>query len=116
MNLTSYMPVRIISGENCVRSNADAFKSFGKKCLIATGKSSAKKSGALDDVTDVLKSLDIDFIVFDDDTSGFAIKDFFAGSLHGIEFFCLFSGGTPSVLAAETSGKNSGKNNCTKNK
>lgn len=68
MNLTSYMPVRIISGANCVKENADLLKDFGKKCLIVTGGSSAKKSGALNDVIYVLEKNNIEYSVFDEIT------------------------------------------------
>ena len=45
-----YMPVNILSGEDVLNQNKSIFSELGKKCLIVTGKTSAKKSGALDDI------------------------------------------------------------------
>ena len=66
MNVNSYMPVRIVSGKNCLSDNEDLITSKGKKCLILTGKSSAKLSGALDDVTDILDKKEILYCIFDE--------------------------------------------------
>lgn len=55
MEIKSYNPVRIIFGIDCVRNNMDVFKGMGRFPLIVTGRSGAKKSGAFDDVIDVLK-------------------------------------------------------------
>ena len=59
------IPVKVISGENCVRENASLFASFGKRCLIVTGKHSAKMSGALDDVTAALEENAIAYEIYD---------------------------------------------------
>ena len=64
MNYNFRMPTEIISGENVLKSNADKL-ALGKRCLIVTGRNSAKRCGALDDVTAVLDSLDIEYAVFD---------------------------------------------------
>ncbi|MBQ4424443.1 MAG: iron-containing alcohol dehydrogenase [Lachnospiraceae bacterium] len=60
-----YMPGRLIVGENAVRTNAALLKTYGLRCLIVTGGSSAKKSGALADVTEALKEQGIAFELFD---------------------------------------------------
>lgn len=60
-----FMPARIFSGKGIVKSSEDVFSHLGKKCLIVSGKSSAKKSGALKDVTDTLEKLNIKYTVFD---------------------------------------------------
>jgi hypothetical protein len=57
-----------------------------------------------------------DFAVFNDDTTGFAVKDFLTGGNEGIHGFSSFAGGTPAEFTADTSGKHSGKNNCSENK
>ena len=48
MNFQYYMPVRIVSGEDCVKKNASLLRTLGKNVLVVTGKSSAK-NGALED-------------------------------------------------------------------
>lgn len=66
MNMNFYAPVNIITGKNCVTKNAAVFSSFGKTCLIVTGKSSAKKCGALDDVISALAAAKISYGIFDE--------------------------------------------------
>lgn len=60
-----YMPVNILGGENALSKNKNIFNSLGKKCLIVTGKASAKKSGALDDIINVFNELNIDYEIYD---------------------------------------------------
>lgn len=64
MKIDFFMPVKVISGKDCVLSHPECFK-LGDSCIIVTGQSSAIKSGALDDVIEVLESLNIEYIVFD---------------------------------------------------
>ena len=42
MNFDMYMPARVISGEDCVLKNSGKLRQLGNKCLIVTGKHSAK--------------------------------------------------------------------------
>lgn len=65
MTINSYMPVQIISGKGCLNENYKLLEKFGKSCLIVTGGSSAKKSGALSDVVSALEKLNITYTVFD---------------------------------------------------
>ncbi|MBQ2755825.1 MAG: iron-containing alcohol dehydrogenase, partial [Oscillospiraceae bacterium] len=60
-----HMPVRMISGKDCVVKNSAEFAKLGKRCLIITGRTSAKKCGALDDCIDALTAHDIAYRVFD---------------------------------------------------
>ena len=41
-----YMPTDLIIGKNCVEKNAQRIARYGKRCLIVTGGSAAKRSGA----------------------------------------------------------------------
>lgn len=54
MNISSYMPTKLITGKGCVAASAKAIASVGNRCLIVTGRHAAKSCGALDDVTAVL--------------------------------------------------------------
>ena len=65
MNLNSYMPVKLITGAGCVRSSGKELAKLGKKCLIVTGRSSAKACGALTDVTETLDANGQTWLVFD---------------------------------------------------
>ena len=62
--MENYMPTRVHSGINAIENYKNEFN-IGKKCLIVTGKNSAKKSGALDDVTKVLNELNIQYSIYD---------------------------------------------------
>jgi len=66
MTLNSYMPVKLITGADCVRQNAKALGQLGKTCLIVTGKHSAKACGALQDVTDTLTENGQNWLLFDE--------------------------------------------------
>ena len=66
LDLSYWMPTKIFYGKGCVRENNGYFSSLGKKCLIVTGKSSAKRSGALDDVRCALETNHISYEVFDE--------------------------------------------------
>lgn len=50
MEMNFFLPTKIITGKDCVTENASLFKNYGKKCIIVTGKTSADKCGAYDDV------------------------------------------------------------------
>ena len=64
MKIDFYMPVKVISGKDCVLTHRECFK-LGDSCIIVTGRNSAIKSGALDDVIEVLESLNIEYVVYD---------------------------------------------------
>ena len=64
MDFNFFMPVRVISGEGCVRKYSGLLRGFGRRCLIMTSRSAAKKSGALDDVVSTLKQTKINHAVF----------------------------------------------------
>ena len=54
MQLTSYMPVKLITGPECVHKAAEELGKLGTKALIVTGKHAARACGALQDVIDTL--------------------------------------------------------------
>lgn len=59
-----HMPVNVISGNNCVIKNSKLFGMYGEKCLIITGKSSAEKCGALNDVVTAIEANGIQYEIF----------------------------------------------------
>ena len=56
MEFNYFLPVNIVFGSGKVLETGELTKPYGKKALIVTGKSSAKKSGLYDKVNDSLKS------------------------------------------------------------
>ena len=60
-----FLPVNIEFGSGKVAKAGELTKPYGKKALIVTGHSSAKKSGLYDKVKDSLKAERIDSVLFD---------------------------------------------------
>ena len=75
MDFNLSIPVKVISSENCVLKNASLLSSFGKQCLIVTGKTAAKESGALSDVVTALEQYSVGYDVFDRITPNPYIED-----------------------------------------
>ncbi len=64
MKFDFYMPARLYFGENAVMSAKEEFKGY-RHALIVTGARSAKLSGALGDITDILEKCGVGYTVFD---------------------------------------------------
>lgn len=60
-----YMPTKVYSEENCVKNHARELGALGKKAMIVTGRNSAKKCGALEDVLAALESQGVGYVLFD---------------------------------------------------
>ena len=92
------MPTKIIVGESCVKSNASDLI-FGKRCMIVTGRTSGKKSGALDDVTEILRDNGIEYLVYDRISNNPTIEEAAEGGAAAKDFGCDFligiGGGSP---------------------
>lgn len=65
MEFSYFLPVNIQFGWNKVDSVADYVASYGKKALIVTGRTSAKKSGLYNRVVAKLETAHIDYVLFD---------------------------------------------------
>ena len=59
-----YMPVKVYAEENCILNHAAELASLGKRALIVTGKSSARRCGAFDDVTKALEQYGVSWVEF----------------------------------------------------
>lgn len=99
MDFNLNLPVNVISGKNCVKENSSLIKNFGTKCIIVTGGSSAKKSGALDDVLYALEKENIESVIYDKIGPNPRLDNCFeAGKLScdfGAEFVIGIGGGSP---------------------
>ena len=99
MDFNFYSPINVKSGKDCVKENSPLLKRLGDKCIIVTGASSAKKCGALSDVTEALEKEGIAHVIYDKITenpridhcreAGSVARDFGAGFVIGI------GGGSP---------------------
>ncbi len=106
-----FLPTQIITGKGCVKASADKIAALGKKCLIVTGKSSAKKCGALEDVISTLESKNIQYYIYDKIEQNPTIKSCIDGGMlarhFSADFIIGIGGGSPldaskaiAVLAA----------------
>jgi len=94
MDFGFYMPARVLVGDGVVRENAALLGQLGSRCLLVTGKNSARLSGALDDVAAALDHQGIPWQVFDGigqnpllsscHAAGLAAREFGADFLVGI--------------------------------
>lgn len=92
------MPTKVIVGENSVKENSSELI-LGTKCMIVTGKTSGAKSGALGDVTAVLKDKRIEYLIYDCIGNNPTIEECAEGGRVAREFGCDFligiGGGSP---------------------
>lgn len=94
-----YMPVRVFEGGGCVLKNEEIWAKLGKRALIVTGKTSAARSGALEDVIDVLDSVGIAHTVYDNVRNNPTVENAHDAGGLGREFAADFvigiGGGSP---------------------
>lgn len=99
MNMNFFVNTKVITGVDCVKNNADKICSFGDKCLIVTGASSAKKCGALDDVISALDSRGVQYEIYDKICQNPTVASCFeAGRIadgFGADFILGIGGGSP---------------------
>ena len=97
-----YMPVRLVSGDNCVRKNAQLFAAFGKTALIVCGKSAAS-NGALKDVRAALESNRQNASVFDEIPQNPGTETVVRGAVAArtvcADFIVAIGGGSPMDAA-----------------
>ena len=103
MNFSFNLPVKIISGIDCIKKNAEAIH-LGNSAFIVTGKSGAKLSGALEEVLDVLESAGISCCVFDSITENPPLTTCYEGGKLAADFgadFIIGIGGGSAIDAAK---------------
>ena len=89
-----FVPTNIYIENDCVKNHADLLCAIGQRALIVTGQHSAAANGSLNDVTNVLNTGDIPYLIFSEveenpstDTVGKALqtaRDFNADYIVGI--------------------------------
>ncbi|MGM9972317.1 MAG: iron-containing alcohol dehydrogenase family protein [Anaeroplasmataceae bacterium] len=99
MNLVFKMPTKILMDKDCVIKNASAFKDFGKKAIIVTGKSSAKLNGSLDDVLKALEINGQDYVLYDKVMTNPTVDCVYDGAKeandNNADFLIAIGGGSP---------------------
>lgn len=99
MDFSFFMPAKMLTGDHVVAQNSQQLAALGSRCLIVTGRNSAKASGALDDCTAALDEHGVPWQVFDGigqnpllsscHAAGTAARDF------GADFLIGIGGGSP---------------------
>ncbi|MGN1230517.1 MAG: iron-containing alcohol dehydrogenase, partial [Anaerotignum sp.] len=107
-----FMPVDTYFGRGCVAAHKDAMAKLGKKAMVVTGRTSAKKNGAQKDITDALDALQIAWVLFDEIGENPDVETVERAAAIAIqekvEFFIGIGGGSPmdaskaiAVMAAQ---------------
>lgn len=99
MEFLYHIPTKLFFGDCVIQKQKDIFSKMGKKALIVTGKTSAKKNGSLFDVMQVLDETDISFTVFDQIEENPSLETIELGRQLGIkenvDFVIGIGGGSP---------------------
>ena len=98
-----YMPVRVYDEQECVALHGEELASLGTKALIVTGKKSAQRSGALNDVCTVLMMYGTPWYVFSGVEENPSVetvrKAACAGRAEHCDFVIGIGGGSPMDAA-----------------
>lgn len=94
-----YIPTQIFTETDCVKHHAGLLAGGGTKALLVTGRGSALKTGAYEDVTGALSEHGVDFCVFDrieENPSVETVAEAAAfGLSQGADFVVGIGGGSP---------------------
>ncbi len=94
-----FIPTEVYSEQDCVKKHGADVARYGKKCLIVTGKHSAKVNGAYEDVMTVLKEQGIASVLFDRIEENPSIETVMEARALGVkeqvEFVIGIGGGSP---------------------
>ena len=98
-----YMPAKVYSEENCVLNHAAELSALGKKALIVTGRSSARKCGAFYDVTGALEQHGVSWVEFAEVEENPSVETVMKardlGVSEGTDFVIGIGGGSPMDAA-----------------
>lgn len=98
-----YIPTKVYHEDGAVLNHSAEIASLGRKAFIVTGKSSAVKTGALDDVIKALEKNDTDYILYDKIEENPSVETVMeaadTGRSHGADFVIGIGGGSPMDAA-----------------
>ena len=94
-----FMPTKVYSEENCVLAHSKELAALGTKAMIVTGRNSAKKTGALTDVTEALKAHGVPHVLFDRVEENPSVETVMEARKiaidEGVDLFIGIGGGSP---------------------
>ncbi|MBQ9080455.1 MAG: iron-containing alcohol dehydrogenase [Clostridia bacterium] len=103
MTFNINIPVKIISGKDCLKQNS-ALLSIGKRAIIVCGGHGAAASGALGDACEILAQSGIEYLIFDKITENPPLATCYDGGMSAAAFgadFVIGIGGGSSLDAAK---------------
>ncbi len=99
MNFRFHMPTKVVVGDGCIKDNTTLLFGFGKKAMLVTGRTSAKKNGAQQDMVEALDTVGVEYYVFDEVEQNPSIATVRRAAKIvnelGIEFIVGIGGGSP---------------------
>lgn len=94
-----YIPTEIFYETGCVKNHGKEISRLGSKCLIVTGRNSAKITGALNDILEVLENEKIERVIFDEIEENPSVETVMKvrklGVDHKVDFVIGIGGGSP---------------------
>ena len=103
MKMNFYIPTKVIMTKDCVINYSEEFSKLGSKAMIVTGRVSAKKNGAQDDVVTALKMQNMEYVVFDKVMSNPTIACAYEGAAFAkankVDLIIAIGGGSPMDAA-----------------
>ncbi len=98
-----YMPTKVYAQSNCVEQHAKELAALGKRALLVTGRSSAKKNGSLGDVIQALENNGCSYVHFseveENPSTQTIVKAAAFGIDAGVDFVIGIGGGSPMDAA-----------------
>lgn len=99
MNVPFFMPTRVFLEDEVVQKKAELVKEYGKKAMIVTGRYSAKRSGAYNDIIESLQDAEISFVLFDQVENNPSLETVLLGAALAkekkVDFVIGIGGGSP---------------------
>ncbi len=94
-----YLPINLYEEDDCVLKHKKELAALGTKAFIVTGRSSAKKNGALSDVLSALESEKTPYVIFDGVEENPSVETVMTardmGIAEGCDFVIGIGGGSP---------------------
>ncbi len=101
--ITYYMPVKVLDGPDVVLKNGKLIAGFGKKALIVTGRSSARKNGSYQDICRTLEEQGVMHALFDQVEENPSVATIMKARDYGlkenVDFVIGIGGGSPMDAA-----------------
>ena len=98
-----YMPVRVFDEEDCINKNREELSKLGNKAMLVSGRNSARKSGALQDITEALNRLKISWVEFPEVEENPSVETVMKareiGIAEKVDFVIGIGGGSPMDAA-----------------